>query len=41
MAGEAPIVHGASQVPGPVKISSTQLLALTLLGSTAWLLGRS
>jgi hypothetical protein len=30
MADEAPIVRGAPQEPGPVKISSTQLLALTL-----------
>ena len=31
MAGVAPIVRGAPQDPGPVKISSTQLTALNLL----------
>jgi hypothetical protein len=30
MAGEALVVRGAPQVPGPITISSTQLLALTL-----------
>ena len=31
MAGEALVVRGAPQVPGPVKSSSTQLLTLALL----------